>query len=130
MSEAEAHAPEPVGEHAHHPDYTKIYFVLVGLLALSVIGPMFGIRMVTLITAFGIACAKAYLVAKHFMHIDIARRYVTYLVATGLVFMLLFFAGTAPDVMRPSGTNWVKPGWVEVPVEQDLEKGLPGGEHP
>jgi len=120
MSE-QAHAEE----HAHHPNYTQIYFILLGLLVLSVLGPMLGIQAVTLITAFGIACVKAYLVAKHFMHIDVARRYVTYLVATGLVFMLLFFAGTAPDVMKPSGTNWVKPGWVEVPIAEDLEKGLP-----
>ena len=24
------------------------------------------------------------------------------------------------SVMRPSGVNWVKPGWVEVPTEQEL----------
>lgn len=110
---------------SHHIDYRKVYFWLCGLLVVSVVGPMFGIQAVTLITAFGIACVKAYLVARNFMHINIARRYVTYLVATGLVFMLLFFAGTAPDVMKPSGTNWVKPGWVEVPIEKDLEEGLP-----
>jgi len=123
---AEAHAEE----HEHHIDYTKVYVILVGLLVLSVLGPMIGIQAVTLLTAFGIACVKAYLVARNFMHINIARRYVTYLMATGLIFMLLFFAGTAPDVMRDQGTNWVKPDWVEVPIEKDLEKGLPmGGEH-
>jgi caa(3)-type oxidase subunit IV len=121
----QTHAQEAHDE--HHIDYTKVYFVLVGLLVVSVIGPMIGIQVVTLITAFGIACVKAYLVAKNFMHINLARRYVTYLVATGLVFMLLLFAGTAPDVMRASGTNWVKPGWVEVPIEKDLEKGLHSG---
>ena len=122
----QAHAQDPSAAHDEsHVDYRKIYFLLVGLLVVSVIGPMFGIQAVTLITAFGIACVKAYLVAKNFMHINLARRYVTYLVVTGLVFMLLFFAGVAPDVMKPSGTNWVKPGWVEVPIQQDLEKGLP-----
>ena len=113
---------------AHHINYVRIWGWLVLLLVVSVIGPFVGeaagARWITLITAFGIACVKAYLVARNFMHINIARRYVTYLVATGLVFMLLFFAGTAPDVMKPSGTNWVKPGWVEVPIEKDLEKGL------
>ena len=24
----------------------------------------------------------------------------------------LFFAGTAPDVMKSHGTNWEKPGWI------------------
>jgi len=99
-------------EHSHSAHYLKIWAILCGLLAVSVIGPMFGIRAVTLITAFGIAVVKAYLVAKNFMHINIAARYVTYLVATSLVFMLLFFAGTAPDVMKADGANWVKPTWV------------------
>jgi hypothetical protein len=54
---------------------------------------------------------KAYLVARHFMEINLAARYVTYLVATCLVFMLLFFAGVAPDVMKKEGTQWEKPAW-------------------
>ena len=78
-------------EHTHHPNYTKIYVVLLVLLAISVVGPMFEIRVVTLLTAFGIAIVKAYLVVKNFMHIDIAKRYVGYLVATSLVFMLLLW---------------------------------------
>ncbi len=108
-------------EHSHHPNYVKIWAILVALLVVSVIGPMFGIQAVTLITAFGVACVKAYLVVKNFMHIGGAARYVTYLVATCLLFMLLFFAGTAPDVMKPAGVNWVKPGWVEVDIEGDLD---------
>ena len=109
-------------EHMHHPDYVKIWAILVALLVVSVLGPMLEIQIVTLMTAFGIAVVKAYLVAKNFMHINIARRYVAYLVVTCLVFMLLFFAGTAPDVMRPGGTNWEKPGWHEVDVEGDLRE--------
>ncbi len=107
-------------EHTHHPNYVKIWAILVVLLAVSVAGPMLGIRAVTLIAAFGIAVVKAYMVAKYFMHIDVARRYVTYLISTVLVFMLLLFSAVAPDVMRPAGENWVKPGWVEVPIEQEL----------
>ncbi|MDJ0850566.1 MAG: caa(3)-type oxidase subunit IV [Myxococcota bacterium] len=122
MSEAhaEAHAEEHDHAHGHDINYFKVYITLLVLLVISVVGPMFEIQALTLITAFGIACVKAYLVAKNFMHINLAQRYVTYLVATCLVFMLLFFAGVAPDVMKPEGTNWVKPGWVEVPIEEDL----------
>ena len=98
-------------EHSHHPDYVKIWAILLVLLGISIAGPMIGIQVVTLITAFGIACVKAYLVAKNFMHINIAKRYVVYLVASALVFMLLFFAGVAPDVMNPEGTQWEKPSW-------------------
>ncbi len=99
-------------ENHEHPNYVKIWAILVVLLVISVLGPMLEIRAVTLVTAFGIACVKAYMVAVNFMHINLAKRYVTYLVATCLVFMLLLFAGSAPDVMKASGDNWEKPAWI------------------
>jgi caa(3)-type oxidase subunit IV len=109
MSEAAEH---------HHPNYTKIYFILLGLLAVSVIGPMAEIRVLTLITAFGIAIVKAYLVVVNFMHLNLAPRYVAYMIATTLIFVLLFFAATAPDIMNPEGSNWVKyPETWNPPVE-------------
>ena len=95
----------------HHTNYIKIWAILVALLAVSVIGPMFEIQWLTLVTAFGIACVKAYLVATRFMHINLTPRFVPYLVATSLVFMLLFFAGVSPDVMKEEGSGWVKPAW-------------------
>ena len=107
--------------HAHaathsHPNYVKIWGILVVLLCISVAGPMFGHKIVTLITAFGIAGVKAYLVAKHFMHINIEKRFIPYIVLTVLVFMLLFFAGVAPDVMKKDGTQWEKPSWKTSPT--------------
>jgi caa(3)-type oxidase subunit IV len=102
-------------EHTH-VNYVKIWAILVLLLGVSVIGPMFGIKTVTLITAFGIALVKAYLVAKNFMHINVEKRFVPYIVATVLVFMLLFFAGASPDVMKKQGTNWEKPSWLAAPA--------------
>ena len=96
-------------EHAHHhPNYVKVWGILLVLLVISILGPELEIQIVTLVTAFGIAVVKAYLVARNFMHINIARRYVTYLMATCLVFMLLFFAGVSPDVMEEDGDNWRK----------------------
>jgi caa(3)-type oxidase subunit IV len=100
-------------EHHHHPNYPKVWAILVVLLIISILGPELGIREVTLFTAFGIAIIKAYMVAKNFMHVNIERRYVSYLLFTGLLFMLLFFAGSAPDVMKAQGDNWEKPTWVE-----------------
>jgi caa(3)-type oxidase subunit IV len=120
MSE-ESHDP-------HHINYVRIWAILVVLLCISVIGPMFEIQALTLITAFGIACVKAYLVAKNFMHINLTPRFVPYLVATGLVFMLLFFSGTAPDVMKAEGSGWVKPAWqAEAAAWEAGDHG--GGEH-
>src|SRR5262249_8264463 len=65
-----------------------------------------------IITAFGVACYKAYLVAKNFMHVNLEKPFVSYLLLTVVVFMLLFFAGASPDVMKREGTRWEKPAWV------------------
>jgi caa(3)-type oxidase subunit IV len=128
MSQEHAHAlghpPSEPGyeEHTHHGNYVKIWAILCVLLVVSVAGPFFGHPIDTLITAFGIAIVKAYLVAKIFMHINAAPRFVAYLVATTLVFMLLFFAGAGPDVMESRGTNWEKPAWVEAHQSFEAEK--------
>jgi caa(3)-type oxidase subunit IV len=99
-----------MSEHAgHETNYVKIWGILLVLLAVSIAGPTLEIKAVTLITAFGIALVKAYLVAKNFMHLNIEPRFAVYLLCTVLVFMLLLFAGAAPDVMKHEGTNWVKP---------------------
>ncbi len=99
-----------MSEHAgHETNYVKIWGILLVLLAVSIAGPTLEIKAVTLITAFGIALVKAYLVAKNFMHLNVEPRFAVYLLCTVLVFMLLFFAGTAPDVMKHEGTNWIKP---------------------
>jgi len=89
--------------------YIRIWQILLVLLIISIFGPFLEIAWITLITAFGIALVKAYLVAKHFMHLNVQPSYVGYLLTTCLVFMLLLFAGTAPDVMKKDGDNWVKP---------------------
>jgi len=112
-------------EHTHHPNYVRIWAVLLVLLVVSVLGPMVGIKAVTLITAFGIAIVKAYLVAKNFMHLDLAPKLVAYIVVTMVVFMVLFFAGAAPDVMESHGSNWEKPSWVAGTVHAPE----PGGAH-
>jgi caa(3)-type oxidase subunit IV len=92
----------------HHVNYVKIWLILLGLLVVSVVGPMVGIQWLTLVTAFGIAVVKAVLVARNFMHINLEKKFITYAVMTCLVLMFLFFAGTAPDVMKDSGTGWEK----------------------
>ena len=116
--------------HAEHHDdshYIKIWGILLGLLIISFIGPMAEIQWLTLVTAFGIALVKAYLVAVNFMHVNLTPRFVIYTVATTLVFMLLFFAGAAPDVMKSSGTNWEKPAWIEAEKAYAAEVAAGGG---
>ncbi len=105
-------------EHTHHPNYVKIWAVLVVLLAISVTGPMFEVQWLTLVTAFGIALVKAYLVIVNFMHIGAAKRFVPYLIVVSLLFMLLLFAGVAPDVMKENGKNWEKPNWAQAATDE------------
>jgi len=88
--------------------YVKIWGLLLVLLIISILGPMLEIRSLTLITAFGIATVKAVIVARNFMHLNIEKRYVTLMLTTMLLFVILFFAGTAADVMVPGGTNWIR----------------------
>lgn len=98
-----------MAEHHGPAHYTKIWLVLLVLLLVSAAGPEAGIQWVTLVTAFGIAVVKAYMVARNFMHINLQPAFISYIVGIGLLFMLLFYAGTAGDVMKQSGDNWVKP---------------------
>jgi caa(3)-type oxidase subunit IV len=106
---------------AHERHYVVIWAILLVLLLISFAGPIVGeklhaggsitvhtARVITLITAFGIAVYKAWLVAKNFMHVTVQPRYVVYMLATALVFMLLLYAGAAPDVMEHEGAHWAK----------------------
>ena len=103
---ATAHPAGPV--HGHERNYVKIWGILVTLLVVSVLGPMLGIRWVTLIAAFGVALVKAYMVAKNFMHLDIEKPIVHYILLVALALMVLLYGALAPDVERGSGRNWKK----------------------
>jgi len=123
------------GHDTHHGDYVRVWFVLLVLLVASVLGPLLAeliehrptAMALTLFTAFGIALVKAWMVAKNFMHIGFAERFVAYMVVTMLVFMFLFFAGVAPDVMKAEGENWVKPAWLAENAE--FAAGAGSGDH-
>ncbi|MCC6350270.1 MAG: cytochrome C oxidase subunit IV family protein [Candidatus Eisenbacteria bacterium] len=120
------------GAAGHHRNYVKIWAILVVLLVISVVGPMTGIRVVMLITAFGVALVKAYLVAKNFMHLDIEKPIVHWLLGLALMFMVLLYAGVAPDVQKSDGQNWKKDaGYHHLPPQplEGAEHGGAGGGH-
>jgi caa(3)-type oxidase subunit IV len=128
---AESHAAAAHDAHAH-PSYVKIWAILLGLLVVSVAGPFIGIRIVTLITAFGIAIVKAYMVARYFMHINIEKKYVAYLVGTMVILMLLMVGAVAPDVMHHDGANWhnqAAADWVKKGMAQGESGAGHHGEH-
>ena len=119
-------------DHAHdvHPPsyYIKIWFLLLVLLTISVLGPMFEHKVITLITAFGVAGIKAYIVCAYFMHLKIEKPLATMVVAAGLGMMVLFFFGTAADVMHHDGRNWNNYA-AKAETKRGLEAAKLQGEH-
>lgn len=124
-----AHADHGGEAHVHHYDYPRIWAILVALLVVSVLGPMLGIKIITLITAFGIALVKAYMVVKYFMHLDVQQPFVHYFLATALAFMVLFFAAVSPDVMNHDGTRWENVAAKEATARVEAMEAAGGGEH-
>ena len=102
--------------------YVRVYAVLLILLAVSIVGPFVGEGLnrqvevfgrtfslgivITLITAFGIAVVKAWLVIKNFMHLTIERVVPKLFLAASVLLLALFWGGVAPDVQLHSGRMW------------------------
>jgi caa(3)-type oxidase subunit IV len=103
-----AHSAHAAAPHHHETNYVAIWGVLCVLLVVSVVGPMAGVRFLTLITAFGIAIVKAYMVCRYFMHLNIEKKFVVYILGFMLALMLVFFGGVAPDVLEHEGLQWQK----------------------
>ena len=105
--------------HDHSKHYIKLYWTLMALFAVSVAGPMVGIKAVTLITAFGIAGVKAYIVIAHFMHLKGEKQFVIYLLTASVGLMFLFYFAAAPDVHNHEGRNW-----INTSAASSVERGL------
>lgn len=117
------------GHTTHHYNYVKIWVVLLALLALSVLGPMLEIPMVTLLTAFGIAFVKAFIVIKYFMHLTVEKKYIGWLMLTMIAFMIVFFGGTSPDVMKHEGQRWTNTAAQDTVTKGLAEDAAKGGGH-
>jgi caa(3)-type oxidase subunit IV len=102
-------ATEVHESHVHHPNYVKVWAILVGLLLVSILGAMSSIRWIVIVAAFGVAVVKAALVAKNFMHVTVEKRWVPYLLVLCLLLVVVLFAGVSPDVMKHSGEHWNNP---------------------
>lgn len=111
-----------------HPSYLKIYIILVLLFIVSVIGPevapAFGAfaKPIVLLTAFGIAIWKAYMVCAYFMHLKFEKIYAPYILLACLSLLFVFFFGTATDAMFANGHNWVKPMDEKEKVEEAMAR--------
>ena len=106
----------------HHGDghYVKIYLILLGLLIVSILGPELEIQIVTLITAFGVAVVKANLVVSHFMHLNVEKPIIKWVLGASVVLMALLWAGVAPDVQNHEGHQWENLA-AQAAVERGIE---------
>ena len=128
---ADGHHVNPKHEQSHgmdHPAsyYVKLWALLLVLLVISIAGPMLGHKVLTMITAFGIAGVKALIVAAFFMHLNVEKRFVWYMLVTMLLAVLMFFFGTAADVMKYEGAHWTKPSAYL--YTEEFKKAFSGGE--
>lgn len=103
-----AHSASHSASHEDETNYVAVWGVLCALLGVSILGPMIGIRLLTLVTAFGIAIVKAYIVCAYFMHLRIEKKWVAYILGFMLALMVVLFGGTAPDVLEHDGLRWQK----------------------
>ena len=96
-----------MSETHEHPNYIKIWYWLLILLAISIAGPMLEIPAVTIITAFGIAVVKSFLVAANFMHLKFEKRIIWFLLILSICLLGVFFFGVASDIMMKEGDQWI-----------------------
>ena len=120
--------------------YVRVYAVLLVLLGISIVGPVvggmldtqvevfgrsFGLGIViTLVTAFGIAVVKAWLVIKNFMHLTIERVIPKLFLAASVLLLALFWGGVAPDVQNHDGRMWENDA-----AKEAVARGIPSEEH-
>ena len=86
-------------------NYIKVYCILLVLLA-SASRARCSASMADADHRVRHRGGKAYLVAANFMHLNVEKKYVVYLLLTALAFMFLFYAGVSPDVMQHRGRHW------------------------
>lgn len=119
-----AHDKSDNGESHEHSaaSYIKIWAILLVLLIISILGPTLEIKLITLVTAFGIAIVKAYMVCAYFMHLNVEKKIVLYMLASMMLFMVVLFAGFAPDILAHQGNNWYKKSFAEELPENHMKK--------
>lgn len=82
---------------AHNRHYLTIWFWLMALLLLSVAAASVLPRVQAVVLIFAVAVVKAFLVARHYMHLKNERFIIYAMALVPLIFVLLFLLGLVPD---------------------------------
>ncbi len=81
-----------------HPNYLKVYIMLLVLFGVSLVAGLIGNTTVMLLLVFGTALIKSVLVVGKFMHLRWEPTLVWVAVGIVLFILLAFFWGVYPDI--------------------------------
>jgi caa(3)-type oxidase subunit IV len=87
----------------HHPNYVRIWLILVALLTVSLVLGFVGFARTAVVLIFAIAVIKAWLVASYYMHLRFEPRWLTILILSALLCVIVLFVGLLPDIAHKYG---------------------------
>lgn len=88
-----------VKEYHGHPNYFKIWGILVAILFISLALGELGQKALAITLIFGLALIKAIMVMGNFMHLKWEPKLLTWIMIFATVCLGIFYFGVAPDVV-------------------------------
>jgi len=79
--------------------YVVVFVLLIGLLTISIPASLYGSGTVSTMIIYGVAVAKAYLVLRVYMHLNVEPPFITIILAGCLVAMIYMFLLLYPDIV-------------------------------
>ncbi len=81
----------------HERHYLIIWLWLIALVAVSIAAASLLPKLPAIVLIFSVAIVKAFLVARHYMHLKNERAIVYAVVLVPVVFVMILFLGLFPD---------------------------------
>lgn len=82
-----------------HPNYLKVYLILLGLFAISVLASLLSNPMIIFIVVFAVSIVKASLVLLNFMHLRWDPNIIWFMLFLALATLGFLFIGLYPDTV-------------------------------
>lgn len=79
--------------------YYIVFGLLIGLLTISIPVTIYGSGTVGSLIVYGVAASKAYLVLRHYMHLNIEPRFITIILVGCFLAIVYMFFLLYPDVV-------------------------------
>ena len=91
------------GAESRRVNYVAIWKILVAALIVSLLLAHWRMPRLAAALIFSVAIAKAVLVAAYYMHLKFEPRFVVLVVISGLLCLLILFAGLSLDIIHVYG---------------------------